>query len=306
MNKRVNIVEVGPRDGLQNEKQMVTTHEKFEFIKKLQGAGIKNLEVTSFVKADKIPQMQDAAELLKLIHASNEFSDVNLACLVPNLIGLKNAIDNKVEQVAIFTASSNTFNKKNINATIDESLIKLKEVTDHISKNSLKMNIRGYISTVFGCPYEGEVSIDQTLSIIEKFIEMGVSEISLGDTIGVANPYQVSKFINILRAHFDLSQFAMHFHDTEGMALANIYTSYEEGILSFDSSAAGLGGCPYAVGATGNVATDDVVNMFTKMKVDTGIDEDKLHQASAYILKVLSKPSTSKYFNARAGRGCKS
>lgn len=305
MNKQVSIVEVGPRDGLQNEKQIVSTIEKFEFIKKLYEAGIKNLEVTSFVKADKIPQMQDAEALLAKIHSSKLLNDANLACLVPNLIGLKKAIDNNVKQVAIFTASSNTFNKKNINATIDESLVRLQEVCDHISSQSLNINIRGYISTVFGCPYEGDVSIDQTLSIIERFINMGVREISLGDTIGVANPHQVYKFINILKAHFDLSQFAMHFHDTEGMALANIYTSYETGILTFDSSAAGLGGCPYAIGATGNVATDDVVNMFTKMKVDTGIDEEKLHKASEYILSVLSKSSTSKYFNARAGRGCK-
>lgn len=305
MLRNVNIVEVGPRDGLQNEKQIVSTGDKFQFIKLLAIAGVKTLEATSFVKADKIPQMQDAAELVKLIATDKSLKNIKASCLVPNLMGLKNAIANNVSEIAIFTASSNSFNKKNINANIDESLVRLKEVSDYIKENDLKINTRGYISTVFGCPYEGNIEIDQTLRITEKLLDMGVYEISLGDTIGVANPTQVVKFINILKAHFDLSHFAMHFHDTEGMALANIYASFEEGITTFDSSAGGLGGCPYAVGATGNVATDDVVNMFTKMNVVTGIDEQKLHEASAFILNVLGKTSSSKYFNARSARGIK-
>lgn len=304
MNKDVRIVEVGARDGLQNEKTVVDTQTKFEFIKKLHEAGLDTIEISSFVRADKIPQMQDATELYKMVKENLDLSKLKTPCLVPNIKGLENALNVGVDEIAIFTATSNEFNKRNINASVDESLERLKIVTDAVNTqyNEKNIKIRGYLSTVFGCPYEGKISIDDTLKVIEKLVNLGVYEISLGDTIGVANPYQVKELISSINKNFDLSMMAMHFHDTEGMALANIFTSYEEGIRVFDSSAAGLGGCPYAKGATGNVATDDVVNLFDKLNVRTGIDKEKLHEASKFIIDYLGKKSPSKFFNAYEGR----
>jgi len=300
MTKKVNLVEVGPRDGLQNEKSLVETDVKFEFIKMLYEAGLDVIEVTSFVRADKIPQMQDAKELYEKVSKNLDLSKLRTPCLVPNLKGLENAHALGVSEIALFTATSNTFNQKNINATVDESFVRLKQVADISQEYGIK--IRGYLSTVFGCPYEGMIDTDQVLSTLEKLVDLNVYEVSLGDTIGVANPVQVRKLISEIKKNFDLSQMAMHFHDTEGMALANINTSFEEGITIFDSSAAGLGGCPYAKGATGNVATDDVVNLFNKLGVDTGVDMDKLHKASSYILEHLKKESVSKFYNAYKGR----
>ncbi len=301
-NKDVKIVEVGPRDGLQNEKSLVSLEVKTNFIIKLIDAGIKSLEVTSFVRADKIPQMSDATQLYPLIKNYAKDKGLELPCLVPNMVGLKSALSLNVDHIALFSATSNTFNRKNINASVDESFMRLQEVVDYIKKNNSSIKMRGYVSTVFGCPYEGLVEMDQTLRVIEKMRDLGVDEISLGDTIGVANPIQVKNLIKQLKKNFDLSKIAMHFHDTEAMALANIYTSYNEGIRVFDSSAAGLGGCPYAKGATGNVATDDVVNLFEKMKVNTGIDQEKLHVASKYILENLGKAGGSKFYHAYEGR----
>ncbi|EQC44004.1 hydroxymethylglutaryl-CoA lyase [Bacteriovorax sp. Seq25_V] len=301
-NNNVKIVEVGPRDGLQNEKNLVSLEVKVNFIKKLLAAGIRSLEVTSFVRPDKIPQMSDASELFPLIKEFARDMAVELPCLVPNLIGLNSALGLGVDHIALFSATSNTFNKKNINATVDESFSRLQEVVEYVKSSGKAVKMRGYVSTVFGCPYEGEIDLDHTLKVIEKMRDLGVDEISLGDTIGVANPIQVQTLITALKKNFDLSKIAMHFHDTEGMAVANIYTSFNEGIRIFDSSAAGLGGCPYAKGATGNVATDDVVNLFDKMNVNTGIDASKLHEASSYILENLGKQGGSKFFHAFEGR----
>ena len=296
-NSAVEIIEVGPRDGLQNEKTILSLETKAKLIDMLVDAGFKTIEPTSFVRAEKIPQMADSKELFKGVLKHN---DVTFPALVPNRKGFEDSLEAGAKWIAIFTATSNTFNKKNTNATIEESL----ERFDAFVPDAIKegQTVRGYISTVFGCPYEGETSIDTLKSVSEKLLSMGVYEISLGDTIGVANPYQVKKIIHELKKDFDLSKFAMHFHDTEGMALANILTSYEEGIRVFDSSVAGLGGCPYANGATGNVATDDVVNMFHKMGIETGINEDKLHAASKYILGELGKVGGSKYYLAKEGR----
>lgn len=298
----VKIVEVGPRDGLQNEKTIVPTQTKIQFIKMLIEAGLSSLEVTSFVKASKIPQMQDAEEVFKGVIDFCHANKAQASCLVPNLVGLHKAIDLGVSDIAIFTATSNTFNQKNINATVDESLIRLQEVCEYIKNHHSEINIRGYVSTVFGCPYEGNISVEANLRLIDSLFKMGVYEVSLGDTIGVANPKQVKDLVSQVKKNFDLSKIAMHFHDTEGVALLNIHTSYEEGIRIFDSSAAGLGGCPYAKGATGNVATDDVVNLFSKIGVNTGIDAMKLHQASKYILSEINRSSASKFFNAFEGR----
>lgn len=299
MNNKVSIIEVGPRDGLQNEKNILSLEVKTKLIELLVDAGFKTIEPTSFVRPEKIPQMADSKDLFKAILKHAE-KGVIFPALVPNQKGFENSIEAGARWIALFTATSNTFNKKNTNATIEESIERFKEFTPQALEK--EQMIRGYVSTVFGCPYEGETSIDELLKVCEKLFKLGVYEISLGDTIGVANPLQVKTIISELKKNFDLDKFAMHFHDTEGMALANIFSSYEEGMTVFDSSVAGLGGCPYASGATGNVATDDVVNMFHKMNVETGINEDKLHLASEYVLKELNKTSSSKFFNAKKGR----
>ena len=295
--EEVKIVEVGPRDGLQNEKVILPIETKIELIDLLVDAGFKTIEPTSFVRPEYIPQMADSKTLFSSIL---KHEDIVFPALVPNKKGFLNSLDAGAKWIAIFTATSNTFNKKNTNATIDESLKRFDEFVPDATKEG--QTVRGYISTVFGCPYEGETSIDEMLRLCERLISFGVNEISLGDTIGVANPSQVKVIIQRLKEHFDLSMMAMHFHDTEGMALANILASYQEGIRIFDSSVAGLGGCPYAKGASGNVASDDVINMFHKMNINTGIDQDKLHKASRFILKALGKEGSSKFFQANEGR----
>ncbi len=297
--KKARIVEVGPRDGLQNESKTLSTSVKAEYIRRLCQAGLKNIETTSFVRAEKIPQMGDAKELMA--NLQDVRSQAVLTCLVPNLQGLTNAVASGVQDIAVFTATSESFNKKNINATIAESLTRIQEVMEKAQTH--KIRVRAYVSTVFGCPYEGATSIDTLKKILEKLISFGAYEVSLGDTIGVATPGQVQRVLRALAPDFDKSKLAMHFHDTRGMALANILTSLLEGMTVFDSSSGGLGGCPYAKGATGNVATEDVVYLLHSLGVETGIDPEKLFEASRFILQHLGKDTTSKYllslFNAR-------
>lgn len=290
--KTIRIVEVGPRDGLQNEKTIVSLEDKIIFINKLIEAGFLNIEVTSFVKKEKIPQMGDSSELFTTIKNSK----ANFISLVPNTKGLEEAIRVGVNEIAVFTSTSNTFNKKNINASIDESLVKIEEVINIAKKNNIK--VRGYISTAFGCPYEGATKVTDFLRIAHFMEEQGVYDVSIGDTIGVANPLQVKNFIIDIQKEFSLKYFSMHFHDTKGMALANILTSLEMGITSFDSSAGGLGGCPYAVGALGNVATEDLVYLLQSLGIETGVDMKKLAEASTFILGKLNKSTTSKYLQA--------
>lgn len=294
--KKVRIVEVGPRDGLQNEKTIVSLEDKVTFIKMLAQAGLHEIEAGSFVRAEKIPQMSDGMELYSALVNDGSLKNTKLISLVPNEKGLDNALSVGVKEIAVFTATSNTFNLKNINATIDESLKRIDAVMNRANKEGLKT--RAYISTVFGCPYEGKTSIAELKRVANHLESLGVHEISLGDTIGVANPLQVKETIEFLRADFNLDFFAMHFHDTRGMAVANILASLEMGITSFDSSAGGLGGCPYAKGASGNVATEDLVYLFSNMGIETGIDMDKLAQASSFILGKLSKTSASKNLTA--------
>lgn len=296
--KSIFITEVGPRDGLQNEKTVLSTKDKIEFITMLQAAGLKSIEATSFVRADKIPQMGDATELFSGLKALSK-NPVSFPCLVPNLKGLEMAIKAGVSEIALFTATSETFNKKNINASIDESFKRMAEVVALALENKLK--IRGYISTVFGCPYEGETSTQKLIEVVQRLKDFGVYDISLGDTIGVGTPKQVQDIISSLKKSFDLSLFSMHFHDTRGMALANILTSLENGISRFDSSAGGLGGCPYAKGATGNVATEDIVYLCESLGIKTGVDIDKLVKASQFILDKIGRSSSSKYLTAYLG-----
>lgn len=294
--KKVRIIEVGPRDGLQNEKTIVSMEDKVTFIKMLAAAGLKDIEATSFVRAEKIPQMSDGAELFKRLGQEADLQGKNLISLVPNMTGLNAAIAAGVKDIAIFTSTSNTFNQKNINATIEESMQRLQEVMHEARKKGLRA--RAYISTVFGCPYEGRTELDVLKDLVGRLKSMGVYEISLGDTIGIANPLQVKKTLEFLQKDFDPSFFAMHFHDTRGMAAANVLTSLEMGMTSFDSSAGGLGGCPYAQGASGNVATEDLYFLFSSMGIETGIDMEKLARASRFILSKLGKESGSKYLKS--------
>lgn len=292
---RVNIVEVGPRDGLQNESTILSTADKLRFIELLFAAGLRTIEATSFVSPKKIPQMQDASELLTELATKNSAALNSLPCLVPNLEGLKKAIAAGVGHIALFSATSNTFNQKNINATIDQSFERLTPVAKKAKDQGIK--IRAYVSTVFGCPYEGKTQLDVLVDVIKKFKDLGADEISLGDTTGIAYPRQVKEVLTVVKNEFSLDNFAMHFHDTYGMALANIAEAYEMGITTFDAAAGGLGGCPYAQGASGNVATEDVVYFFDKMGVPSGVHMLSLLEASHFILTKLNKKSPSKVHN---------
>lgn len=299
--QKIRIVEVGPRDGLQNEKTIISLDDKFTFIKKLAQAGLTEIEATSFVRALKIPQMTDGGELFTRLKNDPELNSIRLISLVPNMKGLQEAQNVGVKDIAVFTSTSNTFNKKNINATIDESLAKIDEVMKVASTNNIRA--RGYISTVFGCPYEGKTELSELIRIAHTLKAIGVYEISLGDTIGVANPKQVIDVLNVLKKEFSLDFFSMHFHDTRGMAVANVLTALEAGITSFDSSAAGLGGCPYAIGASGNVATEDLYYLFHSLGIETGIDIKKLAEASTFILSCLKRETPSKFLKAYLSSG---
>jgi len=296
----IRIVEVGPRDGLQNEKTILSTEDKFNFIAALAESGLKSIEVTSFVKAPAIPQMADAVELFTKV--KNELSGrTSFPCLVPNLKGYETARNLGVKEIAIFTATSDSFTKKNINATVDESFERMKEVTGAAKKDNVM--IRGYVSTAFGCPYEGTMDVKRLINVTKRLFELGVYEVSIGDTIGVAIPQQVRSYIKALKSEFPIGKLAMHFHDTRGMALTNIYVSLEEGITTFDSSAGGLGGCPYAKGATGNVATEDVWYLLNSQGLDTGIDIAKLAEASKMILEKINRQTESKFLRAYLNTG---
>ncbi len=294
--RHIKIVEVGPRDGLQNEKTILSPEIKFQYIKNLIDAGIKNIEVTSFVKAGAIPQMGDAEELWKKVKTLAEYQSIHFLALVPNMIGFEKAQSLGVKEIALFSATSNSFTKKNINCSVDESFIRMSEVANEAHKNKIK--IRAYISTAFGCPYEGLKSKEELLEVIKKFQKLNVDEISIGDTIGVATPKQVDEYLEFLKPHIDLQTTALHMHDTHGMALTNILVGLMHGISIFDSSSGGLGGCPYAQGATGNVATEDVVYLAESMGIKTDIDFKKLADASVYILNEIKKTTGSKHLEA--------
>ncbi|MFN8672525.1 MAG: hydroxymethylglutaryl-CoA lyase [Candidatus Sericytochromatia bacterium] len=288
--KEINIVEVGPRDGLQNEKEIISTKDKITLVEKLAESGLKNIEITSFVHPKWTPQLADSFEVATSI---NKLAGINYLALVPNLKGAEKAVASNLEEIAVFMSSTESHNKKNLNRTISESLDILEETVKYAKQNNLR--IRGYLSTVFGCPYEGKSDINRVKEIVKKLLSYGIYQISLGDTIGVANPKQVKE---ILESLFEIveskQQLAVHFHDTMGMALANSVISLECGITTFDSSIGGMGGCPYAPGATGNVATEDLVNMLHKMKIETGVNLEKLLECTNFMQKVLNKPLNSK------------
>jgi hydroxymethylglutaryl-CoA lyase len=291
----VRVVEVGPRDGLQNEKAIIPTPQKILFIHMLADAGLPVVEATSFVSPRAIPQLSDASEVMLGLtrHPSTSYP-----VLVPNVKGMERALAAGVRAIAVFTAASESFTRHNINTTIAESLANFRPVVALARQEGVA--VRGYISTVFGCPYEGRVKPARVLHVAQALLEMGVDELSLGDTIGVATPNQVVDVIGLLvnDGAIPLAQLAVHFHDTRGTALANVLVALQLGISIVDSSAGGLGGCPYAPGAAGNLATEDLLYMLHGMGIQTGVDLDKVVAASRFIAPLLGHPPTSKYYQA--------
>lgn len=292
----IKIVEVGPRDGLQNEKIQIPTDIKLDYILKLLEAGVTSLEVTSFVNPKAIPQMADAKELFTELDARVDLTNYEFPCLVPNMKGYEAAKSLGVREIALFSATSDEFTKKNINATVDESFKRMEEVAHAAKEDGIR--IRGYISTAFGCPYAGHMSIEKLIEVVARFKEFEVYELSIGDTIGVATPKQVDQYLDELVKVYPVDKLAMHFHDTRGMALSNILVALTKGVSIFDSSSGGLGGCPYAQGATGNVATEDLLYLVKSFNILTGIDLDKMSEASQFILNHVKKETPSKFLKA--------
>ncbi|MEB2302741.1 hydroxymethylglutaryl-CoA lyase [Lysinibacillus xylanilyticus] len=287
--KHVTLKEVGPRDGLQNEKTHIATADKVQLVNLLSQTGLNYIEVTSFVHPKWIPQLADAVEVLQAIKRQK---DITYAALVPNMRGLERALQAEVDEVSVFMSASESHNQSNINKSIDETFPILQEVVD--GAKAAHKNVRGYISTVIGCPYEGYIQPDKVLRVTEKLLEMGVDEISLGDTIGVGVPTQVENLLEALLKRYPVENFAMHFHDTRGTALANIVKSLEMGITKFDSALGGLGGCPYAKGASGNVATEDLLYLLDGMGIKTGVELNKVLEAALFIEQKLGKAVASK------------
>lgn len=289
----VRICEMGARDGLQNEHAVVPTDAKVRYIDLLTEAGLPVIEATSFVSPKAIPQLADAAEVFARI---NKRAGVRYPVLTPNVKGLERAKAAGAEAIAVFTAASEQFTRRNINMTIEESIETFRDVVRNAKSNN--MWVRGYISTAFGSPFGDEVSPEIVVDVTRKLIDMGCDEISIGDTIGVGVPTQVDELVPLLARELPLNRLAFHFHDTRGTALANVYAALQHGISIFDSSSGGLGGCPYAPGATGNLGTEDLLYMLHGMGVRTGVDLSKVRAASRFIAGVLGHELTSKAFQA--------
>ena len=289
---KAKIVEVGPRDGLQNEKQVVPTASKIELIERLADAGLRAIEATSFVSPKWVPQMGDNSAVMQGIkrHPAAVYP-----VLIPNLQGFDTAIQAGASEVAIFGAASESFSRKNINCSIAESLKRFEPILS--SASALEIPVRGYVSCVVGCPYEGDIAPAQAASVAKSLFEMGCYEVSLGDTIGVGTPASVGRMLEACARAVPIGKLAGHYHDTYGMAIANIYASLQMGMATFDSSVAGLGGCPYAKGASGNVATEDVVYLMHGLGIETGIDLAKLAAIGDWISSALNRPN-----GAKAGR----
>ena len=279
----VRIVEVGPRDGLQSIEQTIPTEAKIQFINTLSEAKLPEIEVTSFVSAKWIPQLADAQEVsIEIIRDSN----ILYTALIPNIKGLERALDANYSSVAVFTAASDTFSQKNINCSIKESITRFQKMKTSFQDNN--MRVRGYISTVWVCPYEGQMEPENVLPVIDALLELGIDEISLGDTIGKAKPDDVRNTLDFILSLHDANQFALHFHDTYNHALENIRVGLEYGISTFDSSAGGVGGCPFAPGASGNVSTGSVLNLCKELGIETGVDDKKLSAAANFIQSYLN------------------
>ncbi|AYH42223.1 hydroxymethylglutaryl-CoA lyase [Azoarcus sp. DN11] len=291
--KSVRIVDVGPRDGLQNEKQIVATETKVELIARLADAGLKTIEATSFVSPKWVPQMGDNAEVMARIVRR---PGVAYPVLTPNLKGFEAALAAGAEEVAVFGAASESFSQKNINCSITESLERFRPVAE--AARAVGVKVRGYVSCVAGCPYEGPVAPEKVAEVAATLMEMGCYEVSLGDTIGSGNPANIARMLEAVVKRVPVERLAGHYHDTYGMAAANIYASLEMGVSVFDASVGGLGGCPYAAGASGNVATEDVVWLLNGLGIDTGIDVERLVDIAAWISGVLGREPASRVARA--------
>ncbi|HEV3090714.1 MAG TPA: hydroxymethylglutaryl-CoA lyase [Candidatus Cybelea sp.] len=296
--KVVTLFEMGARDGLQNEDVLVSTDDKVRFIDLLSQTGLKWIEATSFVSPKAIPQLADAGEVFARIAKA---PGVRYPVLVPNLKGYERARAAGADAIAVFTAASEHFTKRNINMTIDESLATFADVVKAAKRDGAW--VRGYVSTAFGSPFGDAVTPAMVVDVCVKLMDMGCDELSIGDTIGVGVPSQVDELVPLLGARIPLELIAMHFHDTRGTALANVYASLRNGISKFDSSAGGLGGCPYAPGATGNVGTEDVLYLLDTMGIETGVDVTKVRAASRFIASVVGHPLTSKAYQAMEAQG---
>lgn len=285
----VRIVEVGPRDGLQNEKAIISVSDKIALINQLSGCGFKTVEATSFVSPKWVPQLADAAEVFTGI---DKFPGVSYPVLVPNLQGYERARAVGATEVAIFGAASEAFSQKNINASIDESIERFIPVLEQAKTDGVK--VRGYVSTVLGCPYQGNVPVSDVVRVSKRLFELGCYEISLGDTIGIGTPKNARAMLVAVAGEIPMASLAVHFHDTRGQALANILACLEEGVRVVDSAVSGTGGCPYAKGASGNVATEDVVYMLEGIGMQTGIQLDKLIDTGRWLSQLLGRETSSK------------
>jgi isopropylmalate/homocitrate/citramalate synthase len=291
--KRVTVYEVGPRDGLQNEAHPVPTEAKIQYINYLSQTGLRFIEVTSFVSPRAVPQLADAAEVMRGI---KRIEGVRYPVLVPNEKGMVRALEAGATDVAVFTAASESFTLANINMTVQQSLENFRPVMRLAQQHGVK--VRGYVSTAFGCPYEGTVPPERVRAVTLALLELGVWQVSLGDTIGVGTPNQVYELMELLQGDVPLDALAMHFHDTRGTALANVLAALQTGITTIDASSGGLGGCPYAPGASGNLATEDLLYMLHGMGIETGVDAESVARASLYILDMLGRQPASRYLQA--------
>ncbi|MDY7232848.1 hydroxymethylglutaryl-CoA lyase [Hyalangium rubrum] len=294
--RKVDVYEVGPRDGLQNELRTLPTRDKARLIEALVASGEKRIEVTSFVSPKWIPQLADAEELLRLVGRKE---GVVFSALVPNLKGLQRAREAGLQEAAIFISASEAHSKKNINKTIAEAIESSREVVTAATQAG--MRVRGYLSTVWGCPYEGHVPVERVVDVCRKLVDMGIYQLSLGDTIGVGTPRQTEEILSGLLKYIPVEKLALHMHDTRGTALANALVGLSAGVTTFDASIGGLGGCPYAPGAAGNLATEDAVFMFHGMGVETGINMDKLVEAGELAQELIGRKLAGKFLQAALG-----
>jgi hydroxymethylglutaryl-CoA lyase len=291
--QKITIVEVGPRDGLQNEAARVATADKIGFVDRLAAAGLPVVEVSSFVRADRVPQLADAAEVFAGVARR---PGVRYTALVPNVTGLRAAIAASITEVAIFAAASETFSQRNTNRSIAQSLVAFEEVCRAAAEAGVR--VRGYVSTAFGCPFEGSVDPAQVARLSKQLVDLGVFEVAVSDTIGIAHPGQVPAVVDAVARDVPVERIALHFHDTRGQALANVMAALPLGIRTFDASAGGLGGCPFAPGATGNLATEDLVFMLDGLGYETGVSLAGVIEASAFIEPAVGHPLPSRTYQA--------